>query len=208
MAYWSGQWRHHRRIGKRFRKPWDGLGCNWRQCNWRVYWQVFIIRKIPTFFCGAKAVGFREGCLKQPVILRRSSIEVKQKTGFVDRWNMVGKTHSHITGDLIGLGELYPWTLLLTWNMFILIHPDCWLQHLRWWKRVKASVSPEILHMNRDRISLRRDIHSVRRHVDLGNATIEFNEIMFDIPCSIDFWLPCFPTVMCQMKMCWLTVVK
>ena len=52
---------------------------------------------------------------------------------------------------------------------------------------MKASVSPEILHLNRDRISLRRDIHSVRRHVDLGNATIEFNEIMFDIPCSIDF---------------------
>ena len=63
----------------------DGLECNWRPCNRRVYCQVFIIRKIPTFFCGAKAVGFREGCLKRPVILHRSSIEVKQKTGFVDR---------------------------------------------------------------------------------------------------------------------------
>ena len=50
---------------------------------------------IPTFFCGAKAVGCREGCLKRPVILHRSSIEVKQKTGFVDRWNM-GEKHIHI----------------------------------------------------------------------------------------------------------------
>ena len=47
--------------------------------------KFYIIRKISTFFCGAKAVGFREGCLKRPVILHRSSIEVKQKTEFVDR---------------------------------------------------------------------------------------------------------------------------
>lgn len=47
-------------------------------------------------------------CLKRPVKLNRSSIEVKQKPVLLIFQTMVGKTHSHITGDLIGLGELYP----------------------------------------------------------------------------------------------------